>query len=498
MSLLLKKICYILTTLFILLLFIAPTLASGVAESQPIEFNLFKAVVTASIMILLIVVIATERIHRTMVALLFGSVLIFISHTLWYFYPDYFQFLTLDQAFWFIHGDVIALLAWMMMIVWVLAETWFFQWIALQIFKFSKWSTTKLLILFMLLTALLSAILDNVTTMFLITPVAISISRIVGINPIAFLMPMIMAANVWWTATLIWDPPNIMIWAYAWLSFNQFLINLWIPVIFIMMILIFQMKFLYRKDLKNTKKLDFNWKIEELEETCKIKHYKLLRVSMFSLWFVILFFLLHWIFHMSAAVPALTWAAILMLLRDRIIMKKWHYEESWIELKEWILKAFEKDIEWPILAFFVFLFMIVWAVENSWLLLEMSQLIQSAFWNDLFLTSLIILWVAAIMSALLDNIPFTAVMLPVVGALVTWFNDAWMNWTILWWALAFWACFWGNWSLIWASSNIVTVWIMEKEWIKFSFIDFFKIWFPAMILQTILASFVIYWMVSFL
>lgn len=468
-------------------------------EEHNLEVNWFKWIVSALVMFFLILIIATERIHRTMAAFLFGSLLIFISHTLGYFDPNY-QFLTLEQAFAAIDWDVIALLAWMMIIVWVLLETWVFQWIAYKLFELSKWSRVALLVLFMIATWVLSAILDNVTTMFLVAPVAISIAKIVNVNPIAYLMPMILASNVGWASTLVWDPPNIIIWSYAGLSFNDFLINMWLPVILIMIFLVFQMKFIYSKDLKSWAEVNFQDKVEELKSDCKIKHIRLLRVSASVLWFVVLFFLLHWFFHMPAAVPALAWAGILLFLRDYLIISKHKgkYESTVEEERSWIIKAFEKDVEWSVLAFFAFLFMIVWSLEHSWLLTELALLIQNFFWDNLLMCAIAILWISAIASAFLDNIPFTVVMLPIVALLVAWFDASWANWEILWWALALWACLWWNWTLIWASANIVTIWIMEKHWIKFSFMDFFKVWFPSMLIQVFIAMICVIFMVKFM
>lgn len=460
------------------------------------EFNLFKWIVTSLIMVVLIIIIATERIHRTMAVFLFAASLIFISHTIWHFYPN-FEFLTLEAAFWSIDWEVIALLTWMMIIVWVLWETWLFQRIAYKLFDLSKWNKIKLLFMFLVTTASLSSILDNVTTMFLITPVAISIARMLKVNPIAYVMPMILASNIWWAATLIWDPPNIMIWAYAWLSFNDFIMNLWLPILFILWIFVFQMYFTYRKEINKWSNVNFEETVRQLKETNQIKHFKLLKASLFVLLLVILFFLLHWMFHMPAAVPALAWAWLLMYFRDRIIIRKWNYEPSHKEVEIWILKAFEKDVEWAVLAFFVFLFMVVWALEHSWMLNQIALLIQTSFWDNLLLSAIVILWVSAIVSAFLDNIPFTAVMLPIVDILANSFTDGWMNGTILWWSLALWACLWWNWTLIWASANIVTMWILEKEWIKFWFMNFFKVWFPSMLIQVFLAMIAIILMIQF-
>lgn len=464
-----------------------------IEESHNYDLNITKAIITSLIMWFLILVIAFETTHRTMATFLAVSILLWVSHTVWFFFPD-FNLLTLTQAFQAIDGEVITLLAWMMIIIWVLSDTGIFERTSYKLFDISKGKPLKLLFLFIILTATLSTFLNNVTTIFLVTPVAVSIAKILKVNAVWFIMPMIMASNIWWAATLIWDPPNIMIWSFAKLSFNDFLINMWLPTIFIIVIFMINMYFVYGRKL-NENEFDFEKEVVSLREKYKIKHIKLLKVSLTVLWFVILFFLLHWIFHMPVAVPALVWAWVLMFLRDRIIMEKHkkHYKNEIEEIRYWILKAFEKDIEWPVLAFFIFIFMVVASIENSWALEFLANTIKESFGNNLLVSALVILWVSAIISAFLDNIPFTAVMLPIIAVLI-W--DFWEAWNVLWWALAFWACLWGNGTLIWASANIVAVWLLEKEWYKISFKDFFKVWFSSMLLQVFVATIAIVIMIK--
>lgn len=465
---------------------------AAASEVHSYDLNITKAIITSILMWFLILVIAFETTHRTMATFLAVSILLWISHTFWYFLPDL-NFLTLNQAFEAIDGEVITLLAWMMIIIWVLSDTGIFEWTSYKLFEISKWKPLKLFFLFIILTAILSAFLDNVTTIFLVTPVAISIAKILKVNPVSFIMPMIMASNIWWAATLIWDPPNIMIWSFAKLSFNDFLVNMWLPIIFILLIFIINMYFVYGRKLDGNG-VDFEKEVVLLRKKYKIKHVKLLKVSLWVLWFVILFFLLHWIFHMPAAVPAIVWAWVLMFLRDRIILSKKRTSHDDVEeVKHWILKAFEKDIEWPVLAFFIFLFMVVASLEHSGALSFLANSIKESFWTNLLLSAIVILWVSAIASAFLDNIPFTAVMLPIIALLIGDFGEAG---NILWWALAFWACLWGNGTIIWASANIVAIWILEKEWYKLSFKDFFKVWFPSMILQVCLATIAIVIMIK--
>lgn len=188
-------------------------------------------------------------------------------------------------------------------------------------------------------------------------------------------MPVILASNIGGTATLIGDPPNILIGAASGLSFNNFIQSLAIPVIIIMTVVLFQMKIVYRKEY-NTKvaNLDINAEAKKLEHSCRIKHPKLLKTSLIVLGCIIVMFFLHHTFHMSPAVPAICGAAILMFFRDRNIIKRFKshgktkegiYEGSVEEVEIGILKAFEKDVEWAVLAFFAFLFVCVGALEQS-------------------------------------------------------------------------------------------------------------------------------------
>lgn len=257
-------------------------------------------------------------------------------------------------------------------------------------------------------------------------------------------------------------------------------------MIIIMTIILFQMKFVYRKDLANQKKIDLEKEVERLAPECRIKHVKLLKTSLSILVGIVILFFLHSFFHMPASVPALAGAAILMFFRDRAIMKRLAdkgrtkdgvYEGSTKEMETGALKAFEHDIEWVVLAFFAFLFVVVGAVERSGALTIVGQYISDTFsggmfgFDGLLVTMIVILWVAAIASAFLDNIPFTIVMLPIVTALIAGdgvFANNSMN-TILWWALSMGACLGGNGTVIASSANIVTAGIMEKEGIHMSF-----------------------------
>jgi len=473
----------------------AATEIAATAEHATTAFSIASGIFMTLVMFLVITLVATEKVHRTLVVFFIAASLLFLNYTFGSFIPAL-QFLDLDRAFASIDGEVIALLVSMMMIVWVLSQTRVFEWLAVKLFEVSKWNIHLLFFSFFVITAVLSAFLDNVTTIFLIVPVAISISKIFEINPVRFVIPMIIASNLWGAATLIGDPPNIMIGSYANLSFNQFIANLWFPIIVISSIISITLYLFMRKELNQVKKIDdFQKTLKEMKATYKIRHRKLLIASLLVLALVIIFFFLHGYFHMPAAVPAIMWAAFLMLIRDRLIRRKFgrgHQSKEMMEMR--IHETFSRDVEWLVIWFFVFLFMIVGAVEHTGLLDLVALQIQDRFGDNLLICALAILWISAIFSAFLDNIPFTAVMLPVVANLIAFYTGQGIDATFLWWALAFGACLGGNGTLIGASANLVAAWLLEKEKYHLSFVEYLKLGFPLMLLQVFLASFAIYFM----
>jgi len=390
------------------------------------------------VMFLVITLVATEKVHRTLVVFFIACALIFMTYTFGQLNPAL-QVLPLERAFSSIDGQVIGLLLGMMIIVGVVSQTHLFQWIAYKLFVFSKGSLRFIFFAFIIITAVLSAFLDNVTTVFLIVPVAITIAKIFDINPISLVIPLILASNIGGTATLIGDPQNIMIGSYANLSFNEFIINLGFPVLIILAIVSVTLYIIYKTSLSKGKKIkNFDALVKEMKKEYKIKHKKLLIASLIVLALVIIFFFLHGAFHMPAAVPALMGAALLMLIRDRLIRMKFGRDRE--RMEEAIHNTFAHDVEWLVIGFFVFLFMIVGALEHTGILNVIAEMIQQNFGENLLLCALVILWVSAIFSAFLDNIPFTAVMLPVVATLIHHYTGLGMDVHFLWWSLAFGAC----------------------------------------------------------
>ncbi len=424
------------------------------------------------VFILAYILISFELLHRTLAAMLGASTMLVISYTLGSFNPEY-HILSYESAIHAIDMNVIFLLMGMMIIVGILKHTGVFQWCAYKCYQLARGNVIILSIILMSFTAVASAFLDNVTTMLLLTPVSIEIALSLGISPIALLLPEILASNVGGTATLIGDPPNIMIGSYAGLTFMDFVVNL-APVCLVSMVVLFgYTKLVYGGEYKKATVTDIQAFIAKLREEYQITDGTLLTVGLIIMSMVVAMFLTHGVLHMEVSIAALFGAALLFTYG--LVTKK-------IDLLELI----EKDIEWTTLLFFMFLFILVGAVEDTGLLDIVADWVLHLSHGNLVASICLILWVSAIMSAFVDNIPFTATMLPIVAYLTQVIPGAQSG--VLWWALAFGACFGGNGTMIGASANVVTIGIAESAGYPMKFIGFMKVAFPYMIISVAIAN----------
>ncbi len=428
--------------------------------------------IAAIVFVLAYILISFELLHRTMAAMLGASIMLVISYTFGTLNPEY-HILSYESAIKAIDMNVIFLLMGMMIIVGILKHTGIFQWCAYKCYQLARGNVYMLAIILMGFTAFASAFLDNVTTMLLLTPVTIEIAVSLGITPLALLIPEILASNIGGTATLIGDPPNIMIGSYANLTFLQFAENL-APVCVIVMVLLFVFsRTVFGKEFNKAKVDDIQKFINELREEYKITDTTLLGVGMAIMAIVVALFLTHGIWHMQVSIAALFGAS--MLFTFGLLTKKVN-----------MLELIEKDIEWTTLLFFMFLFILVGGVEETGLLDIIADGVLYLAQGNLVVSICLILWVSAIMSAFVDNIPFTATMLPIVAYLTQVIPGAESG--VLWWALAFGACFGGNGTMIGASANVVTLGISESAGHPIRFFQFMKIAFPFMILSVAVAN----------
>ncbi len=414
-------------------------------------------IIGVSLFVITYLLIVTEKFNRTSVAV-FGAMLMLI-----------FNVENQEIALESIDFNTIFLLIGMMIIVSIMKRTGIFEYMAIYIAKLVKGDPWKMVVLFSILTGVSSAILDNVTTILLVVPVTIVIAEALELNPIPFLIPEVIIANIGGTATLIGDPPNIMIGSASGLGFNDFLINLAPIVVVIVIITLFVMRFIYKQKLVCTEAA--RQRIMNMNESIAIKDKGLLIKSLIVLTITVLGFLLHQALGYESATVALFGAGLLMLI------SKVDPEEVLAEL------------EWPTIFFFASLFILVGALENVGVIEFLAKKMLAMTGNNLLLTVMIILWGSAIASAFLDNIPFVATMIPLIQNLSSMTG---MNIVPLWWALALGACLGGNGTMIGASANVIVGGLLEKNGYKLSFKDFMKVGFPLMILSVAIASVYMY------
>lgn len=416
--------------------------------------------------------ISFELLHRTVAAMLGAATMLILTYTLGTINSD-FHIISFERAIEAIDMNVIFLLMGMMVIIGVLKHTGVFQWCAYMSYKLARGNVMVLSIISFFFIAITSAFLDNVTTMLFYTPVLIEISIALKINPLSLLIPGIMASNVGGTATLIGDPPNIMIGSYTGLTFMQFVYALTPVVLICMIALIIYNKFFYSKEYKKGKVDDVDAFLSYLKEEYKITDKTLLTYGLIVMLIVVGFFATHGYWHMEVSIPALFGAGIL-------------FTYAVLTKKVKMLELIEKDIEWTTLLFFIFLFIIVGAVEEVGLLAIIADWVHNLSAGNLTVAICLILWVSAIMSAFVDNIPFTATMLPIVAYLTKVIPGAESN--VLWWALALGACLGGNGTMIGASANVVTIGIAESAGYKISFFGFMKYAFVYMLITIIISN----------
>jgi len=422
--------------------------------------------IASLILLLVYVAISFEWMHRTLVSFLGASLILFVTYTLgsW---DKSFYIISFDDAMGAIDLNVIFLLMGMMIFVGVMKKTGMFQFLAFKAYAMAKGNVFVLAFVLQIVTAVISAFLDNVTTMLLVLPVTIEIAVTLKINPLTLLIPEAFASNVGGTATLIGDPPNILIGSYAGLTFGQFVQNLTLICTVCLIASSFFFLWWHKKDYKKAEVKDIPRTIEFLKEQYKITNKKLMNQGLILLGITILLFALHGFLHMPVSIAALVGSLVLLAISG-----------------EDIVEMLEKEVEWPTLVFFIGLFMVIAGAEETGLIQIIANGVKDVSGGNLTAAIVIVLWVSAIASAFIDNIPFTATMLPVIAFLNQTIPGAESG--VLWWSLSLGACLGGNGTMIGASANVVTVGLAEKAGYKISFVEYMKAcWWPMMITVTI-------------
>ncbi len=403
-----------------------------------------------AIFLLTYALIVSEKIHRTISALMGGIVMIL------FVVPQ-------EKAFHAIDWNVIFLLAGMMIIANIIKETGLFQWIAFQAVRFGKGDPFRVLVILSAITAVTSALLDNVTIVVLVAPVTLFVASSLRVSPVPFLIAEILASNIGGMATLVGDPPNILIGSAAGIDFVRFVVNLGPISLLILLIFLVAARFLFRKDLAVQEQSTTN--IDSLDANALITDPVLLRKSLIIMTGVIIGFLLHGTLHLEPATIALTGATLLLL---------WSKTDPHYALR---------DIEWTTLFFFFGLFITVEAVVEVGLIEMVADAALRLTGGNVSLTSIFLIWFSAIASGIIDNIPYTATMIPLVKSL----GQA-MPADPLWWSLALGACLGGNLTLVGAAANVVVASLAEKSGHPISFKHFFRYGFIVTIGSLALAS----------
>lgn len=426
-------------------------------------FNLDPMWVSTIILVVTYAFIITEKVNRAIVAMIGAGLMIFVGQ--------------LDQAEAVkgIDWNTIGLLTGMMILVSISRRSGMFQYVAVWAAKKANASPWGILLLLQVVTALLSALLDNVTTVLLIVPVTLAVCRELKVPAYPFLFAEIFASNIGGTATLIGDPPNILIGSQVGLDFNAFIIHLSPIIVVILAAQLLMIHILWGRQMTATDESRAHVMAMKPEEA--ILDTLLLKQSLFVLGLVMVGFVLHRFVHLEPASVALAGAAALMLLDN------WsHHNEK---AAENIHQTFS-DVEWITIFFFIGLFVVVHGVEVGGLLALLGHKLVAATGGQLSLTGYAILWASAVLSAIVDNIPFVATMIPLIKSIAGSLGGA-DRIEPLWWCLSLGACLGGNGTLVGASANLTVAGIGDRNGVPFSFATFSLTAFPMMLVSVAIA-----------
>lgn len=409
-------------------------------------------IVSIAVFVVVMFAIMTEKLHRSLAAIV-GAMLVLALHVL-----------PFDAAMEHIDFNTLGVLLGMMLFVSVVKLSGMFEFLAIKAARLAKGEPWKVMLLFVLLTAVLSAFLDNVTTVLLIGPMTLTVCKLLDVNPIPFFMTEILASNIGGTATLIGDPPNIMIGSAAGFTFFDFILYDAPAVVVILAAVLVVFYFLYGRKMQVNE--EHRARIMELDEHAMIKNKRLLKQSYVMIGLVVVGFMAHGALGLESSVIALGAAGIIMLISGESI------EEALA------------NVEWTTLAFFAGLFVIVGAMAETGVIEMLAHALIEATGGNVFVTMLVLLIGSAVISSFLDNIPFVATMIPILLAM----ESSGMDVTPLWWAVSLGACLGGNGTLIGASANVVLSDISKKNGHEITFVQFLKTGFPIMLLTVAIAG----------
>lgn len=411
-----------------------------------------QQMIAVGVFLLVMAAIISEKVHRS-VAALAGAVVLLLTHVL-----------TIETAADYVDLNTIGVLVGMMLFVAVVKCSGLFEYIAIWSAKLTRGQPMAILAVFTVITAVLSAFLDNVTTVLLIGPMTIAITQILDVNPVPFLLSQIMASNIGGTGTLIGDPPNIMIGSAAGLGFTDFILNTGPVVLIILAVIVGIFILMYRGNLHvESENME---KVMSLNEDLAIKDVSLLRKSVIMIVLVVVGFIFHAQLGIESATVALTAAGVMLLIGGQ-------------DAEDVIL-----GVEWSTILFFIGLFVVVGGLNSTGVIAMLANGMLELVGNNEMLAIVLILWASALISAFLDNIPFVATLIPMIQTM----QQGGMDVLPLWWALSLGACLGGNGSLIGASANVVLAGVSAKNGYPITFMSYLKKGFPLMLLSVAICT----------
>lgn len=411
-----------------------------------------QQMIAVGVFLLVMAAIISEKVHRS-VAALAGAVVLLLAHVL-----------TIDTAADYVDLNTIGVLVGMMLFVSVVKSSGLFEYIAIRSAKLTRGQPMAILAVFAVITAVLSAFLDNVTTVLLIGPMTIAITQILDVNPVPFLLSQIMASNIGGTATLIGDPPNIMIGSAAGLGFTDFILNTGPVVLIILAVVVGIFILMYRGNLHvESENME---KVMDLDEKLAIKDVSLLRKSVIMIVLVVIGFVFHDQLGIESATVALTAAGVMLLIGGQ-------------DAEDVIL-----GVEWSTILFFIGLFVVVGGLNSTGVIAMLANGMLNLVGDNEMLAIVLILWASALISAFLDNIPFVATLIPMIQTM----QQGGMDVLPLWWALSLGACLGGNGSLIGASANVVLAGVSAKNGYPITFMSYLRKGFPLMLLSIVICT----------
>lgn len=437
--------------------------------ASQVYFGMNPMWVATCLLLVTYALIMTEKVNRAIIALLGAGAMVIIG--------------VMDQheALRGVDWNTLGLLAGMMILVSISRRSGMFQYVAVRAAQWAKAHPAGILLLLQITTAILSSLLDNVTTVLLVVPVTLAITKQLDVPPYPFLFAEIFASNIGGTATLIGDPPNILIGSQVGLSFNDFVFHLTPVILVVMIVQAIAVHMIWGRKMHATPQAEARVMAMSANDT--IEDWLLLKQSLAVLTVVMLGFIFARQLHLEPATIAMVGAAILMLLDN------WAHSSE--KAAHNVHQTFS-DVEWITIFFFIGLFIVVHGVEVGGLLTLLANKLVAATGGNMAHTGYAILWASAVLSAFVDNIPFVATMIPLIKTMAPSFGGA-DQIQPLWWCLSLGACLGGNGTLIGASANLTVAGIGDRNGVPFKFLTYTLYAFPLMLLSVAISQVYVWW-----